>query len=164
MQVTYWHSGEIRTKRPFLSDSCFFSRENNRWRYPDTPPFLLTFPFSGWLRFPLWSKGRSPSHGKNRRGTRQISRPNNARRNFLSEIAVPNIIDNWYDTRLVALLEFYRDPTRERNCLSSRIVSFYRGDIQGAEILWMPRMQYNTFIAREMCMCYKCALYKTLYK
>lgn len=91
---------------------------------PGHSAVLLTFPFSGWLRFPLWSKGRSPSHGKNRRGTRQISRPNNARRNFLSEIAVPNIIDNWYDTRLVALLEFYRDPTRERNCLSSRIVSF----------------------------------------
>lgn len=33
-------------------------------------------------------------HGENRRGNRTDIGPNNARRNFLSEIAVPNIIDN----------------------------------------------------------------------
>lgn len=133
---------------------------------PGRSAVLLTFPFSGWLRFPLWSKGRSPSHGKNRRGTRQISRrPNNGRRNFLSEIAVPNIIDNWYDTRLVALLEFYRDPTRERNCLSSRIVSFCHDGIQGGEILWISPSIYNAIhsLRENFYVCVKCALSKTLY-
>jgi len=71
-------------------------------------------PCFSFLRFPLWSKGRSPSRGK-QKGNRTDIGPNNARWNFLSEIAVPNIIDNWYDTRLVALLEFYREPySREK--------------------------------------------------
>lgn len=125
MQVTHWHSRkEIRTKETF--PPRFPTRVPSRVKIIDGAirthrhRSLLAFPFSGWLRFPLWSKRRSPSRRK-QKGNRTDIGPNNARRNFLSEIAVPNIIDNWYDTRLVALLEFYRDPTRERNCLSSRI-------------------------------------------
>lgn len=152
MQVTHWHSGKKDPNKetlPPLSDSCSFSRENNRWRYPYTPPVSLLFLSPTDSVFPFEVReGRH--HEENRRGDRTDIRPNNARRNFLSEIAVPNIIDNWYDTRLMALLEFYRNPTRERNCLSSWIaVIRYRGDIQGVQISQMPRIRQYIHCGRN---------------